>query len=519
MNEGRLSADAHAILETLSSPVFVLDAQLRVETVNRAFGDAFGVTPAEAEGRLVYSLGQGAWDIPALRAALADLLATDDRRRDLVVEQDLPRMGRRIMALTARKLPHEEGGRERILVALEDRTEAGRAEEAERTRNEFVATLSHELRGPLNSMVGWIHLLRAGAGLDAADVQRGLAAIERGVVAQTRLVEDLLDYSRLVMGKLHLVRRPTDLVPLAQAAAESARAATEAKAISLQVASEPGTALVLGDPDRLQQIVWNLLSNAVKFTPRHGTIRVSITRVDTRFHIVVSDTGEGIAPDFLPRVFDRFRQGHGATPGQPGLGLGLAIVKQLVEQHGGSVHAESAGEGRGATFTVALPIPALLLETEGEEAAGARIGEAVASEKDRAGRPQRVLQGVRALIVEDDADGREMLAAVLQQHGASVTQATSAREAMRTLEQTSPDVLVCDIGLPDENGHQLIRRVREMRSPRRAAIPALALTAYAAATDREKALSAGFDLHLAKPAAPADVVAAVAALALGGRGR
>jgi CheY-like chemotaxis protein len=194
-------------------------------------------------------------------------------------------------------------------------------------------------------------------------------------------------------------------------------------------------------------------------------------------------------------------------------------VKQLVEQHGGSVHAESAGEGRGATFTVALPIPALLLETEGEEAAGARIGEAVASEKDRAGRPQRVLQGVRALIVEDDADGREMLAAVLQQHGASVTQATSAREAMRTLEQTSPDVLVCDIGLPDENGHQLIRRVREMRSPRRAAIPALALTAYAAATDREKALSAGFDLHLAKPAAPADVVAAVAALALGGRGR
>jgi CheY-like chemotaxis protein/two-component sensor histidine kinase len=365
-------------------------------------------------------------------------------------------------------------------------------------------------------MAGWVHILRGGESIDPATLERGLAAIDRSVKAQMRLVDDLLDYSRLVVGKLYLVRRLTDLALVAQAAAESVRAAAEAKEICLELASKSETAIVLGDPDRLQQVVWNLLSNAVKFTPRGGRINVSIARVGTLLHLVVCDTGQGIRPDFLPYVFERFRQAEPSPRRQTGLGLGLAIVKQLVEQHGGTVQAASPGEGRGATFTIGLPVPALLLEPKGVDGTTTTIEDPMTSDQGRGERNRPVLQGVRVLIVEDDADGREMLVTMLEQHGAEVRQATSAKEAMRALEQETSDVLVCDIGLPDEDGHQLIRRVRKLRSARERAIPALALTAYAAPDDRRKALAAGFDVHLAKPAAPAELVAKVAALAIGG---
>ena len=295
------------------------------------------------------------------------------------VEHDFPHLGRRTLVLNARKLAHDSG-QQSIVLALEDRTEVKKAvsereallaleqdarksaEQADRIKDEFVATLSHELRGPLNAMVGWVHVMRE-SGIDEATRERGRAAIERGVHAQSRLIEELLDYSRTVTGKLSLSQRLIDVVPVAQAAMDAIRSATEAKQIKLELVREGGAAIVLGDSDRLQQVVWNLLSNAVKFTPREGRVTVWIGRVGTNLHIRVSDTGSGISAEFLPHVFERFRQQEGTrSRTQGGLGLGLSISKQLVELHGGTVEADSAGPGRGATLTVTLPIPPLLLE-------------------------------------------------------------------------------------------------------------------------------------------------------------
>jgi two-component system CheB/CheR fusion protein len=502
-----------------------------VERANRTFYAFFGVAPEETVGRLLYEVGQGQWDIPALRQALEEVLPKDARFDGFKVEHDFPRIGRRNLVLNACKLRHDSG-QESILLAIEDRTEVTKAEEgreallsmeqearkraeqADRIKDEFVATLSHELRGPLTSMGGWVHLLRAG-GLDKAASEAGMAAIDRGVNAQTRLIEELLNYSRMVTGKLQLTRRLMDLVLVAGAAIEAVRSATEAKEIRLELVTESPTAMVLGDPDRLQQVTWNLLSNAVKFTPRGGRVDLWIGRVGTNLDLRVSDTGQGVSRDFLPHVFERFRQAEG-SPGrtQGGLGLGLSIVKELVELHGGTVKVDSPGEGQGTSVTVSLPIPTLLLEPKDSEAGTPTEP----SRPETAELDRTMLEGVRLLVVEDDADAREMLVALFEQCGAKVSAAASAGDGMEALQRAPPDVLVCDIGLPGEDGHEFIRKVRALDAERGGRIPALALTAYTGPDDSRKALAAGFDLYVPKPAAAPALVTKVAALA-GRRGR
>ena len=523
---GRALEYANGIVETVRHPLLMLNAGLRVERANQSFYDHFRLTPGETVGRLLYELCEGQWDIPALRQTLSEVLPEAGPLADVEVEHEFPRVGRLTLMVNASRL-RRDSGQESILLAFEDRTGARgterereallgleqqarqRAEQADRIKDEFVATLSHELRGPLNSMVGWVHVLRAG-GLDEATRELGRAAIERSVNAQTRLVEDLLDYSRVVAGKLHLAPKLMDVVPVAGSAIEAVRAAAEAKGIHVDLATDAKSALVRGDPDRLQQVLWNLLSNAVKFTARGGRVEVWIGRVDASVHIRVRDTGQGIAPDFLPHVFERFRQQDG-TPRrmQGGLGLGLAIVKELVELHGGTVHAESPGEGQGATFAVALPLAALLADAEGG-APAAPDGSKPAAAGTLSDR--EALKGVRLLVVEDDPDSREMMVTVFSRCGATVSVAASAGEAMELVRRAAADVLVCDVGLPGEDGHEFIRSVRAFEAGAGRRTPALALTAYAGPADGGKALAAGFDGHLAKPVLPAELVAHVASL-------
>jgi len=526
---GRALDYANGIVETVRNPLLILDADLRVERANRAFYSYFQVAPEETTGRLVYELEKGQWDIPALREALEEVLPRDARFEDFEVEHDFPRIGRRNLVLNACKLCHDRG-QESILLAIEDRTEVTKAEEgrkallsmeqqarkraeqADHIKDEFVATLSHELRGPLNAMVGWLHILRVGE-IDKATRERAMEAIERGVKAQTRLIEDLLDYSRMVMGKLHLAPRLTDLVLVAGAAIEAVRSAIEPKDIRLELVTESPTAMVLGDPDRLQQVLWNLLSNAVKFTPRGGRVEVWIGRVGTYVHFRVSDTGQGISRDFLPHVFERFSQAEGRPRRKEGgLGLGLSIVKELVELHGGTVQVDSPGEGQGTSVTVSLPIPPLLPVEPKDDKAAART-EPSRPETAWTEPGRTMLAGVRLLVVEDEADSRAMLVAAFEQYGAKVSAVASAREGIEVLQRAPPDVLICDIGLPGEDGHEFIRKVRALEADSGGRIPALALTAYAGPGDRRMALAAGFDLHVPKPAEPAELVAKVAALA------
>jgi two-component system CheB/CheR fusion protein len=517
---------ANGIVETVRNPLLILNAGLKVERANQSFYDYFRVTPEQTVGRLVYELGEGQWDIPALRQMLDEHLRKAARVEDVEVEHDFPRVGRRTLIVNAGRL-HRESGHESILLAFEDRTAARstevereallalerqarqRAEQADRVKDEFMATLSHELRGPLSAMMGWIHVLRAD-GLDEATRERGRAAIERSVRAQTRLIEDLLDYSSVVAGKLTLSPKLMDLVTVTGAAIGAVRSAAEAKGLRLELSTDAEPALVHGDPDRLQQVLWNVLSNAVKFTPSGGRVEVWIGRVGNSLQLRVSDTGQGISRDFLPHVFERFRQQDGTSRRlQGGLGLGLAIVKELVELHGGTVLAESPGEGQGATITVALPLPTSSIEAgDGDPVAlqGSRL------ERDWTVRDREVLKDLRLLVVEDDADSREMLVLVFERSGAMVTAVASAGEAMEAMRRATPDLLVCDIGLPGEDGLEFIRKVRVLEAEG-SRIPALALSAYAGVTHRETALAAGFDQQVSKPVVPAELVAQAALLA------
>ena len=383
----RALEDANAIVETAREPLVLLDGDLRIERANPAFCETLGIGAPATEGRFLSDLGDGQWMPLELRQRLQHVLPQKQQLEGYVLEHEFPGIGRRTMVLSARRLHYAKAGKERILLAIEDRTEARRAteerqrlfeleadarrraEETDRAKDEFVATLSHELRGPLSSMVGWVHVLQSGKA-DAATEARARAAIERGVHAQVLLIDDLLDYSRLVKGKLRLSQCPTDLVAAAEAAVQAARAAAVAKEISLELTRETERAIVLGDPDRLQQVAWNLLSNAVKFTPRGGRVSVTVRLAHSRFELAVRDNGRGISSAFLPHVFERFRQAEGrASRTEHGLGLGLAIVRNLVEMHGGTAHAESPGEGHGSTFTVSFPVPTLLIgaATEGCE--------------------------------------------------------------------------------------------------------------------------------------------------------
>jgi PAS domain S-box-containing protein len=377
------------------------------------------------------------------------------------------------------------------------------AERANRAKDEFLATLSHELRTPLTPILGWTVMLRSGT-LDQAGMLRGLEVIERNVRAQTQLIEDLLDVSRIVTGKLRVEVRPIDLMPVVEAGLDAVRPSAEAKEIHLDAKLEPIDSKVLADPDRLQQVVWNLASNAVKFTPKGGHIEVRLRRADSQVHLSVKDNGKGINAEFLPYVFDRFRQADStSTRKYGGLGLGLAIVRHLVELHGGTVYAESAGPDRGATFTVRLP----LMEERSVAAAPAGRG----AESSDAGGER--LDGVKVMVVDDELDMRDFLSVSLRQYGADVTALASVGEAVEALEREKPDVLVSDIGMPGEDGYALIRKVRALGPERGGQVPAAALTGFAAGDDTTRVLSAGYQVHLPKPVEPAQLAQVVGTLA------
>jgi CheY-like chemotaxis protein len=378
------------------------------------------------------------------------------------------------------------------------------AEEANRLKDEFLAVVSHELRTPLNAILGWARMLRAGS-LSADDVPRALETIERNAQAQAQLIEDLLDVSRIVSGKLRLEMRTVDISEVVREALETVRPTADARGVTLIPAISP-VGPVSGDAHRLQQVIWNLLSNSIKFTPRGGSVQIGLEQQGAFVRLLVSDTGQGIDPEFLPMVFDRFRQAASTTTGKAprtGLGLGLAIVRHLVEAHAGMVRAASDGPGKGATFTVELPV---------------MIGRAVPA-IDSAAHAYRMslettssLSGIRLVVVDDDRDARELLQVALRQYGADVRVAASADEAFELLAADPPDVLVSDIEMPESSGYDLIRRLRHHESPTLRRMPAVALTAYARTEDRVKALLAGFQTHVPKPVEPAELVTVIASL-------
>jgi signal transduction histidine kinase/ActR/RegA family two-component response regulator len=387
---------------------------------------------------------------------------------------------------------------ERARLHEAERAARREAEAANRAKDEFLATASHELRAPLNAIVSWAEVVRAGK-RDEVTVARALETIERNAKLQERLISDLLDVSQIVTGRLRLDIEPVDLVAVIGTAIDVVRPAANAKGLRVETVLDPSARFVSGDPGRLQQILWNLLSNAVKFTPKSGRVEVRLRRVDSQAELAVSDTGAGISAEFLPHVFERFRQADGPSGrAQGGLGLGLAIVRHLVELHGGTVHADSPGEGQGATFTLKLPLAAVRVAVSGIE--GVPLEGPL------------VLAGVRALVVEDEADARELLRTVLEASGAVVTAAGSVAEALEALERDRPEVLVSDIAMPGDDGYALIRKVRALPPERGGRLPAVAVTAHARAQERTRALVAGFQLHVPKPVEPAELVAVVASL-------
>ena len=379
------------------------------------------------------------------------------------------------------------------------------AESANQLKDEFLATLSHELRTPLNAIMGWAHLLRHGS-LDAPTSERALDAILRNSHAQSQLVGDVLDVSRIITGRLRLSVRPVDLRVVVRQALDAIAPAAAARSVLLEFAVASGETTIAGDADRLQQVVWNLVSNAVKFTPAGGRVEVRLDRAPQGIELAVTDTGAGIAPEFLPRVFDRFSQAD-ASPRRAhgGLGLGLSIVRHLVELHGGTVAAASQGIGRGARFTVRLPARAVASATEEGRAAPPAAPARRAAED---------LHGLRILVVDDEPDARHVLAAILRGRGAHVATAGSAAEGLERLEQTLPHLLIADIGMPGEDGYELIRRVRALPLPA-GHVPAIALTAYGRPEDRARCLLLGYQLHVPKPVAPDDLLAAVEQLLSG----
>jgi signal transduction histidine kinase len=384
------------------------------------------------------------------------------------------------------------------------------AELASRAKDEFLGMLSHELRTPLNAILGWTRMLSSGQ-LDKETSARAIETIERSARSQSRLIDDMLDVSRIISGNLRLDVQPVDLSTVVNAAVDTSRPAADAKDIRIQMVMDFGSGPVLGDPVRLQQVVWNLLSNAIKFTPKHGRVQIQLARINSHVELTVSDTGPGIDEAFLPFVFDRFRQADSsASRKYGGLGLGLSIVRHLVELHGGTIEAQNRADGPGAVFSVGLPVMAV--RRAGQlELPDLEHAEPVASSLVPFNNPPD-LRGVRVLAVDDEADARHLLKAVLEQCGAEVRTSGSASEAISTLEEYRPDVLVSDIGMPEEDGYSLIRKVRALNPESGGRTPSVALTAYARVEDRLQALSAGYNMHVPKPVEPTELAVVIASL-------
>lgn len=492
----------------LSAPLSLLDQTIGwLYLVDKLDADEF----SEPDERLVMTLaGQlaVAYENARLYAEAqehaSELLAEVTERKQAQEEKE-----RLLISEKAARLEAEEA--QRLSAKLLAREEEARAdaEAANRLKDEFLATVSHELRTPLNSILGWAQLMRSGK-LDEEGSTRALATIERNTKALAQIIDDLLDVSRIISGKLRLDVSPIDLEPVVAAALDTIRPASDAKNIQLQVSLDPSVGTISGDPNRLQQVVWNLLTNAIKFTPRGGHVEVRLETVESSARITVTDNGEGISQDFLPYIFDRFRQADSTfTRLHGGLGLGLAIVRHLVEMHGGSVSADSPGRGKGSTFAVSFPLTAArwISHVESEGLADWHLSEPGDAN----------LAGLRVMIVDDELDTRELLVAMLEQRGAEVIAADSTADALEKLFRASngafPDVLVSDIGMPGQDGIDLITRVREMASDRGGNIPAIALTAYARDEDRARVLAAGYQRHVAKPVEPSILATTIADLA------
>ena len=484
-----------AVTENTKVGLVVVSPEHRYLYANHAYGEILGLTQRELVGRAVADMVPQAYDDqikPRLEKAfrgerVAYDLVLEDKAYSVVYE---PQMERGLVV--------------NVIVTVADITERKRIEEElKRTgemKDEFLSTLSHELRTPLHAILGWVRVLEKRPS-DPALAREGIEVISRNAKAQADLISDLLDMSRIISGKIRLETEDVTLSEVIGKAIDTVRPAAEGKRLHLTTSLDPGADAVRGDASRLQQVLWNLLSNAVKFTPKDGRVDVELRKAESQAEIVVSDSGAGIAARFLPHVFDRFRQGDASTTREHGgLGLGLAIVKQLVELHGGTVRADSDGEGKGAAFTIRLPLALMRVGRTGEGAAtagGARRGEDVD------------LEGITILAVEDQADARELLRIVLERSRARVLTAASADEALRMLEKAKPAIILCDIGMPGKDGYDFIAELRRRKDD----TPALAVTAFARAEDKIRALRAGYHGHIAKPIEPAELLSTVAVLA------
>jgi signal transduction histidine kinase/DNA-binding response OmpR family regulator len=406
--------------------------------------------------------------------------------------------------LRAEMVERKQAEEERAQLLVREQAARAEAEHANRAKDQFLATLSHELRTPLSAILGWSQLVRTGK-LEEQQMTRAFETIERNARSQSQLIDDLLDVTRIITGKLQIELRQVDLAKVIEAAIDSVRPACEAKDISFELTGEQGPCLVRGDSNRLQQIFWNLFNNAVKFTPASGRVNVNVKRRTSQVEVSVTDTGIGIDAKFLPFIFERFRQADGSTTrAHGGLGLGLAIVRHLVELHTGDVKVESEGQGHGSTFIVTLPLAPAPIKADGNAILTDRDNRPVGADYSKA------LDGMRILVVDDEADSRDLLSAILTRCGGQVRCSESAAEAIQAFKDWQPDVLVSDIGMPVEDGYSLIKSLRKLRSKRAKQIPAVALTAYATGEDRAKALAAGFQIHLAKPIEPRSLVKSIA---------
>ncbi len=430
-----------------------------------------------------------------------DFFSTGIRKPHDELLQLAASIGGQIGQFTKRKRAEDE----RTELLERERAARADAEKANRLKDEFLATLSHELRTPLNAVIGWSRMLRSGR-LDDNSAVHALEVIERNAWLQKQIIEDILDVSRVITGKLQLNLGPVDLVAVVDAALDAVRPALEAKAINIETIIDAGLGIVPGDADRLQQVVWNLLSNAAKFTPGGGKVEVRLSHVSAHVQIQVSDSGPGIDPAFLPHVFERFRQADGTTTRtHGGLGLGLAIVRHLVELHGGIITAENRADGPGAVFTLKLRLPSAELTPEA-------LAAAITAFKNSEPEPPS-LENLRILVVDDERDTLDLVTMDLTQHGASVTGVTSAAEALSALEHSQFDLLISDIAMPETDGYALIRQVRRQESGGEKTLPAVALTAYARVEDRMRAIMAGYNTHVAKPVEANELVTVVASLA------
>lgn len=518
-----------AVVETALDAVITIDEESTILFVNKSTQKIFGHTLEELRGqpltmlmpeylRHLHQAGVKRYIETEHRHISWEAVELPGLHRDgheIPLEisfSEFIRNGKRHFTGIARDITGRKRVEEERTQLLSSEQKARReAEAANRTKDEFLSTLSHELRTPLTAILGWSRLLSAGQ-LDEANKQRALETIERSARTQSQLIEDILDVSRVISGKMRLEVRPLDLTAVIEAAVDTVLPAAEAKGIRLQRVLDYGASMVSGDPSRLQQVVWNLLSNAIKFTPRGGRVQIRLERINSHVEIIVTDTGQGISPDVLPFVFDRFRQADSTiTRTHGGLGLGLAIVRHLVELHGGTVEAESGCQDQGATFTVRLPLIAIRSTELPTPIKEERVHPTASASVPFHCRPE--LEGLHILVVDDEEDTRVLVTTVLENCAARVSSASSASEALTLLKELRPDVLVSDLGMPGEDGFSLIGKVRALPAEEGGRTPAVALTAYARVEDRLKVLRSGFQTHLPKPVEPAELVAVVANIA------